>query len=286
MIIELSHPKKILYPQDSITKLQVAEYYMSIQDWIMIYLKNRPVSLVRCPQGIDHFSFFQKHLGAKEQGIVGILTADLDKGKHEPYLYIENPRGLASLVQRSSLELHVWGCQIDKPEKPDWMIFDLDPAPDVSWSTVVEAAFHVKDELADYGLESFVKTTGGKGLHLTVPLKRIHSWDTMFEFSKLFSQYLAEKYPKAYVATMSKAKRKGKIFIDYLRNHRGATAIAPYSTRARLHCPVATPISWEELTPKLDPLSFTLLTVPQRLAKLKGDPWGGFFKVAQKLPEL
>lgn len=284
--IILSHPDKILYPEEGITKLEVAQYYETVKDWIMPYLAYRPLTLIRCPQGVSKKCFYQRHLKGhnKSKDLFGIEIKD--KTNPEQYIYIKNERGLLQLVQMNVLEFHPWGGKVDNIEKPDWMIFDLDPDSDVSWKEVVQSAFLLKEELEYYDILSFVKTTGGKGLHVVVPLRRRYTWENIVHFSKIFVQYLVAKYPDQYIDVMSKAKRRHKIFIDYLRNHRGATAVGPYSTRVKEMVTVATPLSWDELTPKITSDYFTIHNLPQRLERLKKDPWQHFFELKQKLPRL
>lgn len=188
-----------------------------------------------------------------------------------------------ALPQLGTLEIHTWGSRIEELDYPDMMVFDLDPAPDVKWKQVVKAAFEVKKHLAEFKLKSFVKTTGGKGLHIVIPIKPEYAWSEIKNFSQLFSDLLTLQSPKDYINKMTKLKRKGKIFVDYLRNQRGATAIAPYSTRARKHAPIAVPVHWDELTDDIRDTFFTLQTLPLRLEKLKKDPWKDFFKIHQSL---
>lgn len=272
---QLTHPDRILYPEKNISKLQIAQFYDNIQEWILPYIINRPLSILRCPQGIGEECFFQKHLNEKKFN--EIYSTD-------EYLYIRNLKGLIQLVQMNVLEIHPWGARIDKIEKPDMMIFDLDPGEDILWKKVIKAAFILKEELEQYNLQAFVKTTGGKGLHIVVPIQRRYEWDDMLHFSKIFVQYITAKYPADYIDVMNKSKRKGKIFIDYLRNNRGSTAIAPYSIRARENAPVATPLGWDELTPKIKSASFTINNLEKRLKQLTSDPWQDFFSLKQKLP--
>lgn len=279
---ELTHPEKIVFPENDIKKIDIARLYLAMNQWILPYIINRPLSLVRCPSGIQAQCFFQKHINIKDDH--KSIFEKSYPNKDEPFIYIKNVNGLLKLIQMNVLEIHVWGARADKPEKPDWIVFDLDPAPDVQWKKVIEAAFRVKEELEKIGLTSFVKTTGGKGLHVTIPFERRYSWEQVNAFSKLFAEFMASKYPKEYISIMSKQKRVGKIFIDYLRNHESATAIAPYSLRAREGAPIATPLHWDELTTKIKSNHFTLKNLLKRLASLENDPWQGFFEVKQKLP--
>jgi bifunctional non-homologous end joining protein LigD len=196
---------------------------------------------------------------------------------------VVNMPGLVGLAQLGTLEIHTWGCHADKVERPDLMVFDLDPDPTVEWDRVALAAFDVRRRLGELGLTSFVKTTGGKGLHVCAPIKRTIDWDSFKAFTKAFADQMAEQEPTLYTSNVSKAARKNKIFVDYLRNGRNATFITPYSPRARQGAPVAVPITWEELAHGVDPLAFTTHTVPARLAKLKKDPWHGIDDVDQSI---
>ncbi len=279
----LSHPEKILYPEDKITKADLANYYTAVQKWILPYLTNRPLTLVRCPQGYAQKCFFQKHI--EKDSVASLYTVSIkDKSKRELYPYLKDTAGLIALVQLGALEIHSWGSHIDDPEKPDVIIFDLDPAPDVAWKEVIKAAQLIREKLNVLKLKSFVKTTGGKGLHVVVPIKRNYSWDEVKDFSRAFADAIVAADPQHYIATMSKAKRTGKIFIDYLRNGHGATAIAPYSTRARKHATVSVPLTWDELSVKVKGEAFTVKNLCKRLAKMKQDPWKDFYKLAQTLP--
>ncbi len=278
----LTNPTKILYPEQGITKLELATFYDAIHDWILPYIINRPLSLVRCPDGQREKCFYQKHMIDEPTGTLHVIHIQ-EKEKTQPYVYIKDKEGLISLVQMGVLEIHPWGSTIDELEKPDIIIFDIDPAPDVEWKKVIQAARFIRDELEKLGITSFVKTTGGKGLHVTVPIKPQRPWEEIKIFSKTFVKYLVSLKPESYVDVMTKSKRAGKIYLDYLRNQRGATAIAPYSTRAFTGAPVATPLSWEELSPKIKSASYTIKNLVNRLDKLKVDPWKNFYNLKQTL---
>ena len=280
--VHLSHPDKVLYPEDKITKLDLAKYYEQVASWMLPHVHNRLLSLVRCPAGSGQKCFFQKHPseGTSEDLRRFKVT---EKRTTEEYLSLENLAGLISLVQMSVLEIHTWGSQADQIDKPDRLIFDLDPDPSVDWPHVVAAAEEVRLLLAELGLISFVKTTGGKGLHIVVPIQRRISWGEAKAFCRAVADFLVAAAPDRYIATMSKAARKGKIFVDYLRNDRGATAIAPYSTRARAGATVSVPIGWEELSGRLKSDHFTIRNLPQRLSRLKNDPWAEIFDVKQSI---
>jgi bifunctional non-homologous end joining protein LigD len=270
--VRMTHPERVLYPKDGITKQELAEYYAAVSPWMIPHVANRPLTLVRCPQGIDKQKFFQKH--AKNPLGKGIRAIPIDDdGALAEYMAIDDQAGLLSLVQMSVVEIHTWGAHADDPEKPDLLVFDLDPDDAVKWPAVLTCARLLRDGLAQLELESYVKTTGGKGLHVCVPISRRVSWDEAKEFCRGLTELIVRLDPKAYVATMSKAQRGGKIFIDFFRNGRGATFIAPYSTRARDGAPVAMPLAWDELSPKLGPDHFHVRNVTKRMASLSADPW-------------
>jgi bifunctional non-homologous end joining protein LigD len=280
--VRLTHPDRVLYPETGLTKRGLAEYYAEIADWILPEMAQRPLSLVRCPDGLGKECFYQKHLGASPPEDLHCARIK-ERAGTICYAMIKDLKGLLSLVQMSVLEIHPWGSRIDRLEQPDRMIFDLDPDPALPWSAVVAAARETRERLQDAGLESFVKTTGGKGLHVVVPLSRRHDWAAVHGFAKRFAEAMAADAPERYTARMSKAGRTGKIFIDYVRNARGATAVAPYSARAKPHATVATPVAWDELDSGLTPDRFTVESVPRRLAGLGDDPWRDLRKLRQSL---
>ncbi|HVZ29715.1 MAG TPA: DNA ligase D [Asticcacaulis sp.] len=272
--IRISHPDRIIYPDTDITKLDLVEYYHQVAEHILPFVAGRPLSMVRCPEGIGSECFFQRHLAHDQPHILD--TGIKVKGRDEDYLMIEDEQGLVSLIQWGAIELHPWGCKADKPEQPDRMIFDLDPDPEVPWAHVVEAAAEVRDRLTELGLQSFLKTTGGKGLHVVVPMQRKYGWLTVKAFARALAESLAHDRSDRYIANMSKEKRKGKIFVDYLRNDLTATAVSAFSARARPGATVSTLLDWDELSADLKPADFTIETVPERLAKQKRDPWADF----------
>jgi bifunctional non-homologous end joining protein LigD len=206
-----------------------------------------------------------------------------EKGKREEYVMIHDLAGLVSLVQMGVLEMHPWPAREDNVEKPDYLVFDLDPGEGVAWKDVVQGAKDVRTRLEDAGLTTFLRTSGGKGLHVCVPISRRNTWDEVKQFAKSVADAMARDEPDRYIATMSKAKRRGKVYVDYLRNQRGATAIASYSTRARAGAPVATPLAWNELGKIKSANGFNIENLPARLATLKRDPWQGFFSTRQSL---
>lgn len=279
---QLSNPDKLLYPEAKITKLNLVNYYSKIENWILPYIVKRPLTLVRCPEGQKKKCFYQRHLNKEIENLYPIkLTGKT--AKSEPYLYVKDKFGLMALIQLGVLEIHPWASQIDKLDKPDFITFDLDPGMHVEWKRVIEAAFFVKDNLQKINLTSFVKTTGSKGLHVVVPIKRLYSWDKVKIFAHTVVNYLAMLNPHLIVANMSKTQRKGKIFVDYLRNQYGASSIAPYSTRVRENASVATPLAWDELSIRIKSDGFTIKTLPKRLDRLKHDPWEGFVTLKQTL---
>ncbi|HMI87006.1 MAG TPA: non-homologous end-joining DNA ligase [Polyangiaceae bacterium] len=270
--VRLTHPERVLYPREKITKQELAEYYAAVSAWMVPHVANRPLTLVRCPQGVGKQKFFQKHAKPPLPKAIRAIPID-DEGSPTEYMAIDDRAGLLELVQMSVLEIHTWGAHADDPEKPDFLVFDLDPDAAVKWPAVIACARLLRDALAQLSLESYVKTTGGKGLHVCVPIARRVSWDEAKEFCRALTELLVRLNPNAYVATMSKAQRSGKIFIDFFRNGRGATFIAPYSTRARDGAPVAMPLAWEELSPQLGADHFNIRNVMKRMAELTTDPW-------------
>lgn len=280
--IRLTSPDKVLYPEQGITKLELASYYRMIAEWMLPHIADRPLVLVRCPEGRAQECFYQKHPGTGTPKALRQFPIK-EKSKTEPYVLVDDVAGLISLAQIGALEIHAWGSRTDKLEQPDRLIFDLDPDPQVPWPRVVDGAHQVREFLEQLGLESFVKTTGGKGLHLVVPIQRRHDWDEAKAFCKAVADAIVRADPHRYTANMAKAARHGKIFIDYLRNGRGATAVVPYSPRARAGAPVSTPLAWAELTAHMRSDQFTLRNVLNRLKALKADPWGAIGSIRQSL---
>jgi bifunctional non-homologous end joining protein LigD len=273
--VRLTNPDRVLYPKDGLTKADVARYYESVGEAVLRFVDGRPLTLVRCPEGHEGECFYQKHGNPGTPAAVSRIDVP-ERGGKAQYLMASSVEAIVSLVQMGVLELHVWGSTVSRLEEPDLIVMDLDPDPAVPWAWMVEAALLVRERLEAYDLEPFVKTTGGKGLHVVAPLRPKAGWDEVKAFTKSVADGLARDVPDRYLAVMSKAKRKGKIFVDYLRNGRGATAVAPYSTRARAGAPVATPIAWDELGPGVEPARrpFHVGNVPARVAGK--DPWRGF----------
>lgn len=270
--VPLTNPERIYYPDRGITKETLVRFYESIAPWILPHLEGRPVTAVRCPRGIDKPCFFQKH--ANESVPEVVRRVEVTEGKQRTlYLAVDSPEALLTLVQLGALELHTWGSREGSLEQPDRVVFDLDPGPGVPWEVVIDAAFLVRDRLEDLGLRSLVKTTGGKGLHVTAPIKPERSWDEVKDATRAIAEKIAGEAPARFVATASKAKRAGRIYIDYLRNARGATCVAPYSTRARPGAAVSTPLRWEELRSVAASNAFTVENILPRLARERRDPW-------------
>lgn len=274
--IRISNPDRVMYPELGITKLDLARYYEDIQDWILPLLADRPLSLLRCPEGWKEECFFQKHPRKTMAKDLPRVSIKEKKGARE-YVYIKSIADILSLIQAGTLEFHPWGSQVEDVEHPDIMVFDLDPSPAVPWSQVLHTATTLRDRLKNLGLPSFPRTTGGKGLHLVVPLKPETAWDDVKNFAKAISEQHANEDPRRLTTNMSKTRRRGKIFIDYLRNGRGQTAIASYSLRAREGAPIAVPVRWDELGDALHSDRYNIENLRRRLGALNDDPWEGFF---------
>jgi bifunctional non-homologous end joining protein LigD len=280
--VQISHPDRIVYPGYGVTKLDLARYYESVADWIMPYVQRRPLTLVRCPQGQASPCFFQKHINATmPKAVHGVKIKE--KEGTDVYLAVKNITGLISLVQMGVLEFHPWPAREDKIERPDLLIFDLDPDKELDWKAVIQGARDIRDLLAALGLESFLRTSGGKGLHICAPLNRRNTWDEFKAFARGVAETMVRASPDRYTSNMSKAKRRGKIFVDYLRNQRGATAVASYSTRARPGATIAVPLAWDELSTKLRPDMYSIANIHKRLTKGFKDPWADFFKHKQAI---
>jgi bifunctional non-homologous end joining protein LigD len=283
--VRLTHPDRVLFSDVGLTKLGLATYYAQVGQWMLPYVMDRPLSLVRCPDGQSSKCFYQKHASAGTPAELKRVNVPEKNGVGE-YLVVKNLGGLLSLVQLSILEIHPWGSRSDQLEKPDYLIFDLDPDPSVPWKRVVDGAITVRDMLSELGLTSFVKTTGGKGLHVVMPLSpRRAQWPAAKAWTRSIAEQLVASAPTLYTTNMAKAARKGKIFVDYLRNDRGSTAVAPYSTRAKAGATVSVPLAWDELSPSLKSDHFHVGNVLRRLESLDADPWEDFFKVKQGLPK-
>jgi bifunctional non-homologous end joining protein LigD len=281
--VRLTHPARVLYPDQAITKLALARYYEAVADWIVPHVVDRPLSLVRCPAGQRGQCFYQKHARQGVPKEVKRVRIRESGGGTASYLYVDDLAGVVALVQIGVLEIHPWGARVGRLDRPDRLVLDVDPAPGLPWARVVEAAEEIHALLADLDLVGFVKTTGGKGLHVIVPLRPEAGWDALRALGEGIGAEMARRAPDRYTINPLKAARRGRIFIDYLRNVRGATAVAAYSTRARPGAPVSTPVGWSELSGKTRPEDFAVETVPQRLGSLRKDPWADFFSVDQAI---
>ena len=281
--VRVTHPDRVVFPDQGVTKRAIADYYLLVAHRMLPHIANRPLALVRCPQGSGKECFFQKHANPGWPDLFRKVRIKEKVGSAD-YLYIDNKEGLIAAAQMGVLELHLWGSHEPDVEKPDRMVFDLDPDEGLNFGDVKKAAIDVKKRLEKLGLKSLPMVTGGKGIHIVVPLKPGHSWDEHREFAEAIARLMADEEPDRFVANMSKAKRKGKIFVDYLRNQRGSTAIAPYSTRARKGAYVAWPVTWAQLGKLKDARPVSVENAAQ---KIKGaDPWASYGKIRQKLPKL
>lgn len=272
--VRLTNPGRVLWPDQGVTKRELAEYYAGIADHVLPHLMDRPLTLLRCPSGRHEDCFFQKH--ANRTVSETIPRVRIEEDREEPYMYVDGLPALLSLVQLGVLELHVWGSRVDRLDRPDRLVFDLDPGRGTGWPEVAAAAHAVRDRLAELGLRSFLKSTGGKGLHVVVPIVRRSDWNEAKGFAHAVAREFARREPDRYTAKLPKAAREGRVFIDYLRNGWNATAIAPYSARARAGAPVAAPLAWEELEAAEasgEAPRFTIRDLPARVAAQDRDPW-------------
>lgn len=280
--VTLTSPGKVLYPEAGLTKHDLAQYDARMAASMLPYVARRPISLVRCPEGLGGPRFFQRH--ATKGMADAIKQVRVPGGETDrPYLYIEDADGLFALTQIGTLEIHDWGVSVDELERPDRLVFDLDPDEALDFGVLRTAAREVRDLLADLGLTSFLKATGGKGVHVVAPLAPRAGWPEIKAFARAVADTLVERAPDRYTANPLKRTRTGKIYIDYLRNGRGSSAICNYSPRAKSGAPVATPLRWTELTGLQSGAPYTVTTLPRRLARLKDDPWEGFFGTEQTI---
>ena len=281
--VKLTHPDRLYWPDAGVTKEGLADYYAEVWRFMAPFIVARPLSLVRCPEGISGQCFFQKHAWKGVNRTIH-LVADPKDPSGDQILTIDDLDGLIGLVQAGVLEIHPWGSTMAALEQPDIITMDLDPADDVAWPDIIAAAREVRERMKALGLPSFVKTSGGKGLHVVVPLVPAADWEAVKRFTKAMADDMATDSPERYVSVVTKSKRQGKILVDYLRNGRGATAVAPYSTRARAGAPVAMPLAWDELGDGLGPAYFTAINATTRLSQQHDDPWADFRRMAVPLP--
>jgi bifunctional non-homologous end joining protein LigD len=271
--VALTHPDRVYWPDAGVTKEGLADYYAEAWPLMKSFIVGRALALLRCPDGIDGQTFFQKHAW---KGLNRNILLVKDPAEPEALISIRDFDGLMALVQSAALEIHPWGSTVTDWERPDMIVMDLDPGEDVAWEAVIAAAEEVRDRLETLGLTAFVKTSGGKGLHVVSAVKPKAEWPAVKAFTKSIADAMASDSPERYVSTIPKARRRGKILIDYLRNQRGMTAVAAYSTRARAGAPVSMPLGWDELAPEIGPAYFTVRNTPARLASLAADPWADF----------
>ncbi|ATE71909.1 DNA ligase D [Lysobacter capsici] len=281
----ITHPERIVFPDAKISKGEVADYYRAVERWLLPELIDRPVSLLRCPDGIGSQCFFHKHHSDGFGPDVHPVSLRESAGQAD-YVYVDDIQGVLALVQMNTLEFHPWGARRDKPDRPDRLIFDLDPAEGIAWSELKRAAREVRDRLAEIGLDSWVRLSGGKGAHVCVPIQRGPDWPQVKAFCEAFADAMVENSPLRYVATASKAVRKDRIFIDWLRNARGATSVTGWSLRAREGAPVAMPLRWDEFARSRASTDFDLGKAMRRAKRLRSDPWEGYASSRQRLPKL
>jgi bifunctional non-homologous end joining protein LigD len=271
-----------MFPDAELTKVDIARFYERIADWITPHVEGRPLTLVRCPEGLSGGCFFMKHSKVWAPPALRRVAIQ-EKTKVGDYLIADNLAAIVSLVQMDVLEIHTWNARIGDLERPDRIVFDIDPGSQVPWKNVVESARLVRRMLETLGLASFLKTTGGKGLHVVVPILPRAEWKVCLEFSRALAEAIERHDPAKYTTAFAKSGRERKILIDYLRNNRTNTSVAAFSTRARKGAPVSMPIRWEALTPALNPASWTVLTAERRLSSLRGDPWKDYWTTKQQL---
>jgi bifunctional non-homologous end joining protein LigD len=280
--VEISSPEKIIFKEENITKKDISDFYQLVAEFMLPYLMDRPLSLVRCPQGTDHTCFYQKHFAGRIPESFHSLSLK-DNKVTQTYISIDSSEGLQELVRLNAFEIHSWNCHIQNNLLPDQVVFDFDPGNGVQWAEVIEAAFELREILEKLNLKSFIKLTGGKGLHLHIPIAPIYKWEEIKLFSKSLALELVSRNPGKYTAHMSKANRNKKIFIDYLRNIFGATVVAPYSLRAKPISSVALPLEWRELRMIKSPQQFSLKKALKKIKTRRLDPWSEMVSLKQKI---
>lgn len=277
--IKITNPNKVFFNNPEVTKKDIALYYQKIAKRMLPYLEERLISSIRCPDGNCGKCFFKKHLGTNNEGI-GVVEISNDNDNKEDYYYIKSTSGLISEVQMNTVEFHIWGSRVGNLEKPDMIVFDLDPDEKLNLGAVRDGVRDLKQILDELSLVSFLKTSGGKGYHVVIPLKTSASWTKVREFSKKIAMLMEAKYPDKYVSNLKKEYRKNKIFIDWIRNNKGATSVAPYSLRMKDKPTVSMPIKWSELD-KVEPNG---ITIEEAIRRFKNkDPWESFFQINQKI---
>jgi bifunctional non-homologous end joining protein LigD len=280
--VTISHPDRIVYPDPPTTKLALAQWYAQVAEWILPHVAGRPLTVVRCPDGLAGQCFYMKSSSMRVPAPLRRVPVQ-EKLKVGEYLVADEPAAIVALIQMGVLEIHTWNSTADAPEKPNRLVIDLDPGERVQWPQVVEAARVVKRALESLDLESFCKTTGGRGVHVVVPLAPHADWDDTFAFARALSEAIEQADAATYTTEFSKRGRSAKILIDYMRNGRGHTSVAAYSTRARPLAPVSVPLTWDELAPSLVPAELSIDVVAKRLSRRRVDPWKGYWTSKQKL---
>jgi len=282
--LPITHPDKVLDEESGLTKRMLAEYYQAVAPHMLPHVAGRPLSVVRCPEGSGKPCFYQKHVGmGPPKGVGSVLVKSRKSGKTDAYLTVDSAEGLIGLAQMGVLEIHPWGSKNDSLERPDRVVIDLDPDEAIDWKTLAQAALDVRRMLTQLGLESFLKSAGGKGLHILMPIDPEHEWPAVKEFAHKLVLEMERQQPELYVTKMTKATRKNRIYLDYLRNDRDATSIAPYSPRARRGAPVSMPLRWNELKAEKMP-HFVLTGFAEWRARLRNDPWKTVTTIRQRLP--
>jgi bifunctional non-homologous end joining protein LigD len=278
--VAITSPDRVLFPQARITKLDMLRYYEAVARWMLPHLKGRPLTLKQCAPDVDHCRYM-RHSGERAPSHVRVINIQ-EQTKVGDYMVIDDLAGLIALAQRNIIEFHTWNSTADRVEFPDRVVFDLDPGPDVQWKDTVAAAHVVRESLEGIRLRSWVKTTGGKGLHVVVPIRPVHEWSACLAFARTVAAEIAD-HDRRFTLKFSKHGRSAQILIDYLRNNRTNTSVAAYSARARPTASVSIPLAWDELTSRLAPERWTMRSVPKWLQTRK-DPWAGYFRSRQALP--
>jgi bifunctional non-homologous end joining protein LigD len=282
--LSITHPDKVLDQESGMTKLALAEYYVAVADAMLPHVADRPLSIVRCPEGSGKPCFYQKHVGrGLPKGVKSIAIPNRKTGAKEEFLTLDTADGLVAMAQMGVLEIHPWGSRNESLDTPDRIIFDLDPDAAIAWNTLAAAAIELRDRLKKRGLTSFLKSTGGKGLHVVVPIEPERDWATIKHFAHHVVLEMEAAKPALYITKMTKAARTNRIYLDYLRNDRESTAVAPWSTRARSGAPVAMPLQWKELAAASAP-AFHVSDFAQWKHRLKGNPWETMLKTRQRFP--
>ena len=281
--VTITHPEREVFPDVPLSKGALAEYYEAVAPLMLPHVRNRPISSVRCPEGSTGECFFQKHWPANGGAKITTKPVTEGEGEPKPYAFVSDARGLVALIQHGVIETHIWGARYDNLDKPDRLVLDLDPGPGVPWRVIKTSAQQVRRLFAELGLESWVKLTGGKGIHVVVPIERRVQWDVVNGFAKACAERLVRDTPALYVVKASKAIRDNRIFIDWMRNSRGATFAAPWCARARPGAPVSVPLRWDELGAVRKPDAYSVPKVMKMVTAGQVDPWDDLLQCKQWL---